>query len=306
LENIDQSLHADVNPVNLMSMDLQFDTLNTYLHNFSNVVNQHGMMLNSLNKQVEKKSYKIDIQEGFLSLGSVVKWVPAQFKNAVETGLSGLLSEPVDYPLQASSNNAANKFNEAITAINYLYKRNVDLEARVETSEHKIKELYEKKSDIVDVDEKLGLLRKDFGVSIGKMNDKWYASLEEQRVTFRGEYDHLKRHIEDNKHHLEKKIKKCEAKIEDRCSKDWAEEKFDRLEGRLDSDLEAFNMDNQSLMRDWKKCMEDNHENLRFETDKRLKDMSILLKMVETNLGKRVFYDEWKETGKNWNSKMDD
>lgn len=52
--------------------------------------------------------------------------------------------------------------------------------------------------------------------------------------------------------------------------------------------------------------MEDNHENLRFETDKRLKDMSILLKMVETNLGKRVFYDEWKETGKNWNSKMDD
>jgi hypothetical protein len=65
-------------------------------------------------------------------------------------------------------------------------------------------------------------------------------------------------------------------------------------------------MDNQSLLRDWKKCMEDNHENLRFETDKRLKDMSILLKMVETNLGKRVFYDEWKETGKNWNSKMDD
>lgn len=209
MENIDQSLHADTNPVNLMSMDLQFDTLNSYLHNFSNVVNQHGMMLNSLNKEVEKKSYKIDIQEGFLSLSSVVKWLPAQFKNAVETSLSGLLSEPVDYPLQASSNHAANKFNEAITAINYLYKRNTELESRVETSEHKIKELYEKKSDIVDVDEKLGLLRKDFGVSMAKMNDKWYQSLEDQRITFRGEYDHLKKHIEDNKHHLKKKIEDC-------------------------------------------------------------------------------------------------
>jgi len=52
--------------------------------------------------------------------------------------------------------------------------------------------------------------------------------------------------------------------------------------------------------------MEDAHEGLRKETDRRIKEMLILCKIIETNVDKRFLADKADEVNKQTANKIDD
>lgn len=247
MENISSQLSTKEIKNNLIHMDLKFDSLSEYLGNFANVINQHAVMLNSLDQDTKKKSYQIDIADSLKQIANQFSLHDQKFKNSVDLQITGLMPETREDALVASTNLFSNKTNEMGQSLHWLYHRNVELEKRLNQQEQKITELVETKMDISRAKEKFSEFRSDIMGVIDGLNKKIYTSIEEQRNIFREEYDDLQKricHCEDKTMH---KIKKCKKLLKDKVDKKYVDGHFAHLEEKHQSDLDKFNEDNVAL-----------------------------------------------------------
>ena len=151
-------------------MDLKFDSLSEYLGNFANVINQHAVMLNSLDQDTKKKSYQIDIADSLKQIANQFSLHDQKFKNSVDLQITGLMPETREDALVASTNLFSNKTNEMGQSLHWLYHRNVELEKRLNQQEQKITELVETKMDISRAKEKFSEFRSDIMGVIDGLN----------------------------------------------------------------------------------------------------------------------------------------
>ena len=147
----------------LMTFDLRFDTLSEYLSNFAQVINQHAGILNALYEDSTKKATKKELSKSLKTPGDTFDIIPPEFAQQVVLQLKGIrpvhISDDPEDMIKASSNLLANRMDQAKVGLGLLFNQNQELFDRLEKAENTIRELNDKKADVLYVEQKIDRLR---------------------------------------------------------------------------------------------------------------------------------------------------
>lgn len=291
---------------NLMTMDLRFDTLSEYLMSFSDVINQHGVMLNDVKADTEKKTYIKDLDKYLQVLVDSHHVHDPSFSKKITLQDISRLDEKHYNPTQAISHKMGNKISKMCTGLDLLYTQNEELFDRMERAELRCRQLEETKSDRLELKSQNDKLISLIMTKADEIQKLVFEKIELNYSETRKEIQEMATRVQDCEGKTLEKIRDMEALLKLRASKEYVDTKAEALQEELKRSLEGFNSDNSSRITDWRMSTEESIKLIREEIDMRLEETSFTLKEIQSTVLTRVESSLFIEMRKSHDKRIED
>lgn len=190
-------LSKGMDPLNLMSLDLRFDSLSSYLQNFSSVMNQHASLINYLIREEKTKVTKEKLAHSLVMAGSLLRIKEKELRDQIAPVVSKIKPNDVDDKVETESIGFALKGEELKEAIGILYTHKNKANENLQTLFAKTNNLEKNKVEHSTLADRLDNVITNVYKRLDEQKTDHLAALNEQNQRNKIEFEKLKQKQEN-------------------------------------------------------------------------------------------------------------